>query len=139
VQLSDPVREAGGAQRQRREAEGAAAVGMGRQLGQLVTGEPRALGQRLRYRRARSGSKLSFPAGTGVCVVNTVEASTRSRASAASAPSATIARMRSSASSAECPSFMWYTVGRSPAAAGARTPPTPSRISWRIRISRSPP
>jgi hypothetical protein len=75
-----------------------------------------------------------------VWVVNTVEAITCSRAAAAlSPPSSMSARIRSSASSAECPSFMWNTVGAIPAAASARTPPTPSRISCRMRRSRSPP
>ena len=49
------------------------------------------------------------------------------------------ARMRSMPQKALCPSFMWQTVGDLPRARRARTPPMPSTISWRMRVSVSPP
>jgi hypothetical protein len=93
-----------------------------------------------RYFRSRSGSNRSFPAGTGVWVVKTPVASTTSRACAKVRPCDAIrSRIRSTTRNAECPSFMWYTVAWIPRAFSARAPPTPSRISCRMRMSRSPP
>jgi hypothetical protein len=51
----------------------------------------------------------------------------------------TSSRMRSSTRKAAWPSLMCQTVGCSPSAASARTPPTPSRISCSMRVRRSPP
>lgn len=48
-------------------------------------------------------------------------------------------RIRSSASKAECPSFMWQTVGVSPNATSAWRPPMPSTNSCFSRTSRSQP
>ncbi len=83
---------------------------------------------------------MSLPAGTGVCVVKTVPAATASRAAAKSRWFSSISRrMRSSPQKAEWPSFMWQTVGALPTARRARTPPMPRIISWRTRMSLSPP
>ena len=97
------------------------------------------LGQPATYRSTSSSPKTSFPAGTGVCVVKIVVRRTCSTASPVETPCSTSARSRSIARNAEWPSFMWNTLGSTPSAASARTPPTPSRSSWRIRCSRSPP
>ena len=47
--------------------------------------------------------------------------------------------MRSRTRNAAWPSLMCHTVGFTPSAASARTPPTPSTISCSIRVVRSPP
>ena len=86
-----------------------------------------------------------MPAGTGVCVVNTVlERTTVSAVSKSSPPSVTSSRMRSTPRNPACPSFMWNTCGSgSPSTAVnariARTPPMPARISCLMRCSWSPP
>ena len=94
-----------------------------------------------RYHSTRGASNTSLPAGTGVCVANTADR--RVVATAADQPSAPFvaiaARARSSAKNAECPSFMWNTLGRWPSVASARTPPTPSNTSCLTRTSASPP
>ena len=56
-----------------------------------------------------------MPAGTGVCVVNTLPAVNTSRASVNESPCSFIRmRIRSSARNAACPSFMWHTSGLMP-------------------------
>ncbi len=55
-----------------------------------------------------------MPAGTGVCVVNTVPARTASSASAKVSPSAvTCSRMRSTPRNPAWPSLVWNTSGAS--------------------------
>ena len=67
--------------------------------------------------RSAAAAKTSLPAGTGVCVVKQVPAATASRAVAKSSRVSSIsARMRSRPQNAECPSFMWQTVGGLPRA-----------------------
>ena len=87
-----------------------------------------------RSARARS---MSMPAGTGVCVVKTLPAATASRASAK-------VRLLLAPSAAGCarapgrpsgPRSCGRPSARCPARRSARTPPMPSRISWRMRIS----
>ncbi|PQM47573.1 hypothetical protein C1Y40_02221 [Mycobacterium talmoniae] len=86
-----------------------------------------------------------MPAGTGVWVVNTVEARTTVSAVSKSSPAPVISsRMRSAPRNPAWPSFMWNTSGSgSPSSAVnariARTPPIPARISCLIRCSWSPP
>ncbi len=80
-----------------------------------------------------------MPAGTGVWVVNTQPARTVSTASAKLNPWPTSWRTRSSPRKPAWPSLVWNTCGSSPRAWSARTPPMPSRISWRRRCSVSPP
>ncbi|SLH34752.1 Uncharacterised protein [Mycobacteroides abscessus subsp. abscessus] len=97
-----------------------------------------------KYRRTIGIGNRSMPAGTGVCVVNTVAARTTASAVSKSIPSATYSRMRSTPRKPAWPSFMWKTSGSgSPSARvnarTARTPPIPARISWRMRWSWSPP
>ncbi len=72
-------------------------------------------------------------------VVNTVFTATASSADGKSSPCPTSTRMRSSSRKAAWPSFMCHTVGLTPSAASARTPPTPSTISCSMRVVRSPP
>ena len=100
---------------------------------------PRASRDRSTYLRTSSGSKTSFPAGTGVWVVKIVDARTTASASSSESPSSMKTRSRSSARKAAWPSFMWKTVGLRPSKSSARTPPTPSSSSCLIRSSRSPP
>ena len=89
-----------------------------------------------------------MPAGTGVCVVNTVEARLTSSAVSKSRPgppSATVSsRIRSRPRKPAWPSLVWNTSGAGlPVmrawARSARTPPMPSSISWRSRCSLLPP
>ena len=86
-----------------------------------------------------------MPAGTGVCVVNTVPARTADSAWSKVRPSsATSVEMRSMPRKPAWPSFMWKTSGAGcPVAAQnartARRPPTPTRISCLMRWSWSPP
>ena len=71
-------------------------------------GSPSGRASGSRYFRSRSESNCSFPAGTGVCVVNTLVANTSSRASAKERFWEAIrSRIRSKIRNAECPSFMW--------------------------------
>ena len=100
-----------------------------------------------RLRRAgspRSGStssspNTSLPAGTGVCVVKTVVAATRSSASRRRAAALDeLARTLDRRGTPSGPRSRGRRVGASPSASSARTPPTPSSSSCRIRCSRSP-
>ncbi len=79
----------------------------------------------------------SFPAGTGVWVVNTLFFLTISAASSKVFPVSIISRIRSKARKAEWPSFMCQTVGLYPKIRNARTPPIPNNISCEILTSRS--
>ena len=141
VQLRDAVRVLRRAQRERREAE-ARVVLLDLAERQEVRPTPARSARRGRRGspRTSSGSNTSFPAGTGVCVVKTVDARSRSIASSADRPcSSTSSRIRSSWRNAECPSFRWKTVGSRPSPRRTRTPPTPSKTSCRSRFARSPP
>ncbi len=85
-----------------------------------------------------------MPAGTGVCVVNTVDDRTTVSAVSKSSPASISSRMRSTPRKPAWPSFMWNTSGAgrpsiSVNARIARTPPMPARISCLIRCSWSPP
>ena len=64
----------------------------------------------------RWNGNASCPAGTGVCVVNTVERFTSSSASSNERPCSIISRMRCSATNAAWPSFRCHTVGVMPSA-----------------------
>ena len=141
VQRRDAVRVGRGAQRERREPEGGLVGHHAAESDELVPGEARtASTSGATLRSTSAASKTSFPAGTGVCVVNTVDARSRcSPASRARPPSSTSSRSRSSCRNAEWPSFRWKTVGSSPRPRSTRTPPTPSTSSCRRRCSRSPP
>ncbi len=69
-------------------------------------------------------------------VVKTLPAEQASLATAKDAPFERITRaMRSRPRKAECPSFMWHTVGVMPIDSSAYMPPMPSMISWRTRNS----
>ena len=73
---------------------------------------PTLAAERLEVVRDRSRrAKWSWPAGTGVCVVNTVFAATASSAASNAMPSRTSARTRSSTRNAAWPSLMCQTVG----------------------------
>ena len=94
-----------------------------------------------KYSYIMPASKISMPAGTDVCVVNTLFSRV---ASSASVERQILlrhqySRIRSIARNAECPSFIWNTVGSSLNAFNARRPPMPSTISCRIRVWMSPP
>jgi hypothetical protein len=81
-----------------------------------------------------------MPAGTGVCVVNTLLARQASNASSnVSLYSLMNRRIRSMANNAECPSFMCQTVGFNLSRSSARRPPIPKTISCRMRVRLSPP
>ena len=86
-----------------------------------------------------------MPAGTGVCVVNTVAARTRVRAvSKSSCCSEMYSRIRSTPRKPACPSFMWNTSGAGKPSIAvnarmARTPPIPASNSCLMRCSWSPP
>ncbi len=81
-----------------------------------------------------------MPAETGVWVVKMVPALTVSMAVAASRPCSWIRRrIRSRPRNPAWPSLVWNTSGSIPRACRARTPPMPSRISWRRRCSPPPP
>ena len=100
------------------------------------------LGQKsLKYLSTKSNGNISFPAGTGVCVVNTVfELVISFATSKDTCFSAIIFLIISKVKNAECPSFMWYTVGFNfKYFVNNSTPACPKTISWRILISWSPP
>ncbi len=90
-----------------------------------------------------------MPAGTGVWVVNSVPAretsSAASNVRASLPPVASVSsRIRSTPRKPACPSLVWNTSGaeapvRRQKTRIARTPPTPSSISWRSRCSVLPP
>ena len=86
--------------------------------------------------RTRSAANRSLPAGTGVWIVKTLSARTRSQAASRSSPPATSSRARSASMNAEWPSFRCQTAGSMPRARSTRTPPTPRTSSWWSRISR---
>ena len=76
----------------------------------------------------------SWPAGTGVWVVNTVEARTWASAASKLAPCSMWSQIRCRATKAACPSFRCQTAGSMPIALSALTPPRPRTIScWRRR------
>ena len=62
----------------------------------------------------RWNGNASWPAGTGVCVVNTVERRTSSSASSNDRPCSIISRMRCRATNAAWPSLRCHTVGAMP-------------------------
>ena len=64
-----------------------------------------------KYRLTISTGKRSMPAGTGVCVVNTVDDRTTVSAVSKSSPASINSRMRSTPRKPACPSFMWNTSG----------------------------
>ena len=65
-----------------------------------------------KYFSTRLSSKISFPAGTGVCVVNTVFADTISLAIWKEICFSFIKLyINSNIKKEECPSFIWYIVG----------------------------
>ena len=86
-----------------------------------------------------------MPAGTGVCVVNTVPARTADSASSNDRLRPDVSsRSRSRPRKPAWPSLVWNTSGcvwpvSSQYVRTARTPPTPARISWRMRWFWSPP
>ena len=83
---------------------------------------------------------MSFPAGTGVWVVNTVFADTISLASSKDTSLYFIIFFISSiVRNDECPSFIWYTVGFKPNVCSRLAPPIPKTISCIIRVSWFPP
>ena len=86
-----------------------------------------------------STPKTSWPAVTGVWVVNTHWDFTFFLASSSGVPLASSSRRSSSVRNAEWPSFMWKTRGFKPRARSARTPPKPSVSSWTSRVSWLPP
>ena len=87
-----------------------------------------------------SGENRSWPAGTGVWVVKTVRLATSRETSAKSFCCSSICcRIISNAAKALCPSFMCSTPGVMFNAFNARTPPTPSISSCRMRVRVSPP
>ena len=92
----------------------------------------------LKCRSTSSRLNRSIPAGTGVCVVNTVPARHSSIASSKVRPCSAYSRIRSRPRKPACPSLVWKTSGSawrvSPQnARTARTPPMPSSSSWRSR------
>ncbi len=85
-----------------------------------------------------------MPAGTGVCVVNTVPARQTSMASSKLSPCSAYSRIRSRPRNPAWPSLVWNTSGSGcPVSAQnartARMPPMPSSSSWRSRCSLPPP
>ena len=64
-----------------------------------------------KYRLTISTGNRSMPAGTGVCVVNTVDDRTTVSAVSKSSPASISSRMRSTPRNPACPSFMWNTSG----------------------------
>ena len=94
----------------------------------------------LKYFSTRLIGNMSFPAGTGVCVVNTVFDDAMSFATSNdTCCSFIVFFINSRFKNAECPSFIWYMVGLSPSLLNKLTPPIPSIISCLILISWSPP
>ena len=88
-----------------------------------------------------AASKTSLPAGTGVCVVNTVDARRRSQRLVAARRSRP-RRARAGARAGGTPSgprSCGRPSARLPSARRTRTPPTPSTSSCRSRCWRSPP
>ena len=100
-----------------------------------------SLGQKsLKYFFTKSNGNMSFPAGTGVCVVNTVfELAISFATSNETCFSFIIFLIISKVKKAECPSFIWYTVGFNSKVFNKLTPAIPKTISCRILISWSPP
>ncbi len=86
-----------------------------------------------------------MPAGTGVCVVNTVPARETSRAASKLSPASSVSsRIRSRSRKPAWPSLVWNTSGAvarliREKARIARMPPMPSSISCRSRCSVLPP
>ena len=100
------------------------------------------LGQKsLKYFSTSCVGNMSFPAGTGVCVVNTVfELAISFATSNDTCFSFIIFFINSNIKNAECPSFIWYTVGFNLSALVNKfVPPIPRMISCFILISWSPP
>ncbi len=98
----------------------------------------------LKCRSTRSRLNRSMPAGTGVCVVNTVPARHSSWASSKLSPYPAYSLIRSTPRNPACPSLVWNTSGSAcpvslQNARNARTPPIPSSSSWRNRWSPPPP
>ena len=93
-----------------------------------------------KYFSTKLSGNISFPAGTGVCVVNTVIEDTISFAiSNETSLYFIIFFISSIVKNDECPSFIWYTVGFNPKVYKRFTPPIPRTISCIILISWSPP
>ena len=94
----------------------------------------------LKYFSTNPIGNISFPAGTGVCVVNTVFDDAISLATSKDTCfSLIVFFMSSKFKNAECLSFIWYTVAFSPNLLNRLTPPIPSIISCLILVSWSPP
>ena len=94
----------------------------------------------LKYFSTKLTGNISFPAGTGVCVVNAVFDDTIDLAiSKDTCFSSIVFLINSIVKNAECPSFKWYTFGLYPSVSNKRTPPIPRTISCLILISWSPP
>ena len=92
------------------------------------------------FRRTSPGSNTSLPAGTGVCVVKTVDARSRSSAASRSIPSPRPARAAARAGRTPSgPRSCGTRSARARAARSTRTPPMPSTSSCRSRFCRSPP
>ena len=72
--------------------------------------------------RIRLRSNLSIPAGTGVCVVNTVPARQTWRASSKLSPCSAYSRIRSRPRNPACPSLVWNTSGERVPAQRAERP-----------------
>ncbi len=85
-----------------------------------------------------AGAKVSFPAATGVCVVNTVRERADATASVNDRPAATPCLASSRAAIDACPSLRCTTPGSIPRARSARTPPIPSSAYCASRVPWSP-
>ena len=119
--VGDAIREAGQAEREGRQPEAGLLAGAAElEQRRAVDARPRRRAGR-RSAATSSWPKISFPAGTGVCVVKTVGRRTCSSASPRRRPCSTSARSRSIARNAEWPSFMWKTL------ASTRARPAPAR------------
>ena len=112
------------------------------------TGTPGVAPASLKYCSTSVRGNLSMPAGTGVCVVNTVDARPISTAVSMSsrgpASSTVSSRIRSMPRKPAWPSLVWNTSGSGAPvirdhSRSARTPPTPSSSSCRSRCSLLPP
>ena len=100
-----------------------------------------SFGQKLeKYLSINSIGNISFPAGTGVCVVNTVFAEHIDFATSNDTCfSSIMSFITSNVKNAECPSFIWHTAGFNPKRFNNFIPAIPKTISCLILISWSPP
>ena len=103
----------------------AAGEGLGAERQHPVRRQRRVAPCPLNWRATRSRLNRSIPAGTGVCVVNTVPARHISRASSKVRPRPTYSRIRSTPRKPAWPSLVWKTSGSGCAGGRAEGPDRP--------------